>query len=391
MALGVSASTSLVSPKSEVISVRGFLCGVGSGVSGICSHNHNPLRNASLFLLRNLGLTHIEQSPIQLYAGNTSDPPTFLDAVEQLKVRFGTEKIAVVGDRGMIKALGQAAGGEANFRCVTALTDPQVRKLLATGVLPLDLFDDQPAEVKVGCQRYVLRRHPQRRAGERARRADLWTQVHAWIKARNAAVAKAPRCDPASSLRGAQTRLQKYRLSGWVSVRVEGRIVVWTEDAPAREKEAQLDGCYVVVSDLPVAVADTQAVHDHYLDLTRVERDFRTLKTGLLEIRPVFLRKADRTRGHALVSLLALKLARALEQRVAPLGLTVDDAVERLKGVRLVCLGEAALGLWRLADSYPLAQTEVLGVLPKLAAPVLPLGKANRRRLSNPRQGCSSQ
>jgi hypothetical protein len=28
--------------------------------------------------------------------------------------------------------------------------------------------------------------------------------------------------------------------------------------------------------------------------------------------------------------------------------------------VRLVCLGEAKLGLWRLADSYPAAQTEVL-------------------------------
>jgi hypothetical protein len=115
--------------------------------------------------------------------------------------------------------------------------------------------------------------------------------------------------------------VQKYRLGGWVSVRLEGRQVVWTEDAPAREKEAQLDGCYVVESDLPVAAATTQAVHDRYLDLTRVERDFRTLKTGLLEIRPVFLRKADRTRGHALVSLLALKLARALDRRVAPLGL----------------------------------------------------------------------
>jgi transposase len=54
--------------------------------------------------------------------------------------------------------------------------------------------------------------------------------------------------------------------------------------------------------------------------LTRVERDFRTLKTGLLEIRPVFLRQAQRSRGHALVSLLALKLARALDRRVAPLG-----------------------------------------------------------------------
>jgi hypothetical protein len=115
------------------------------------------------------------------------------------------------------------------------------------------------------------------------------------------------------------------------------------------------------------------------------------LKTGLLEIRPVFLRKADRTRGHALVSLLALKLARALDLRVAPLGLTVDDAVERLKGVRLVSLGETDLGLWRLADRYPAAQTEVLGVLPKLAAPLLSLGKANRRRLRNPRQGRSSQ
>src|ERR1019366_2863771 len=305
-----------------------------------------------------------EPLSIQLYAGNTRDPPTFLDAVEQLKVRFGTEEIAVVGDRGMIKALGQAALGEANFRYVTALTDPQVRKLLKAGVLQLGLFEDQPAEVTVGSKRYVLRCNPQTQARERARRADQWARVYGWIQARNAAVAKQPRCDPQSSLRGA-----------------EGR----------REKEAQLDGCYVVESNLPVTAATTQVVHDRYLDLTRVERDFRTLKTGLLEIRPVFLRRADRTRGHALVSLLALKLARALEQRVAPLGLTVHDAVERLKGVRLVCLGEPKLGLWRLADSYQAAPMEVLGVLPKLAAPVLSLGKANRRRLSNPRQGRSSQ
>ena len=332
-----------------------------------------------------------EPLAIQLYAGNTSDPPTFLDAVEQLKVRFGTEEIAVVGDRGMIKALGQAALGEANFRYVTALTDPQVRKLLQAGVLQLGLFEDQPAEVTVGNQRYVLRCNPHTQARERERREDQWTRVQKWIEARNKLVKKKRRCAPASSLRGAQARLQKYRLSGWVSVRLEGRQVVWTEDAAAREKEAQLDGCYVVVSDLPAAVADTQAVHDRYLDLTRVERDFRTLKTGLLEIRPVFLRKADRTRGHALVSLLALKLARALDLRVAPLGLMVDDAVERLKGARLVSLGETDLGLWRLADRYPAAQTEVLGVLPKLAAPLLSLGKANRRRLRNPRQGRSSQ
>jgi hypothetical protein len=332
-----------------------------------------------------------EPISIQLYPGNTNDPPTFLDAVERLKVRFGTQEVALVGDRGMIKALGKTALGEAKFRYVTALTEPQVRAMLKRGLLQLGLFEDQPAEVTVGSKRYVLRCNPQTRARERARRADQWQRVQGRILARNAEVERKPRCEPESSLRAAQALVKKYRLGGWVSPRLEGRQVVWTEDAAAREAEAQLDGCYVVESDLPTAAATTQQVHDRYVDLTRVERDFRTLKTGLLEIRPVFLRKAERTRGHALVSLLALKLARELERRVAALGLTVADAVERLKGVRLVCLGEPELGLWRLADSYPAAQTEVLVVLPKLPAPVLSPGKANIRRLTNPRQGRPAQ
>ena len=332
-----------------------------------------------------------EPLSIQLYPGNTNDPPTFLDAVDKLKVRFGAEEVALVGDRGMIKALGKAALGEANFRYVTALTEPQVRALLKRGKLQLELFEDQPAEVEVNGKRYVLRCNPQTQARERARRLDQWQRVQAQIVARNRKVEQKSRCQPESSLRAARALVKKYRLDGWVQVELKERAVVWQEDAAARETAGQLDGCYVVESDLPVATASTQQVHDRYLDLTRVERDFRTLKTGLLEIRPVFLRKADRTRGHAVASMLALKLARELERRVAPLGLTVDDAVERLSGVRLVHLGEPDLGLWRLADRYPAAQTEVMEVLPKLPAPMLSLGKAPTRRLRNPRQGRSPQ
>ena len=114
----------------------------------------------------------------------------------------------------------------------------------------------------MGSKRYVLRCNPQAQARERARRADQWARVRGWMEARNAAAAKQPRCKPESSLRGAQGRVQKCRLGGWVSVRLEGRQLVWTEDAPARQKEAQLDGCYVVESGLPVAAATTQAVHE---------------------------------------------------------------------------------------------------------------------------------
>jgi transposase len=328
-----------------------------------------------------------EPISIQLYRGNTGDPPTFLDAVQKLKLRFGAEEIALVGDRGMIKRLGKKALGEAKFRYVTALTDPQIRAMLTRKRLQLELFEDKPAEVELAGKRYVLRCNPQSQARERARRADQWARVQAKITARNLQAEQKPRCEPDSSLKQAQGLLTKYRLKGWVKVELVGRKVVWTEDSAARQKQAELDGCYVVESDLPKEVASTQQVHDRYLDLTQVERDFRTLKTGLLELRPIFLRKEGRTRGHALVCMLALKLARELDRRLAPLGLTVQDGLERLQAVRLVRLGNGEVELWRLPTSYPAAQTEVLEVLPRLKPPMLSLKKANVRRLTNPRKG----
>jgi len=324
---------------------------------------------------------------IQLYPGNTGDPPTFLDAVQKVKVRFGAREVALVGDRGMIKRMGKQALGEAHFRYVTALTDPQIRAMLKRGIMQLGLFEDRPVEVEAAGKRYVLRCNPETRARERARREDKWRRVKAKIQVRNEAVAKSDRTREQSSLRQAQQWLKQYKLSGWVRVQLAGRQVVWVEDAAARQQAEQLDGCYVVETDLPQRLASPQQVHDRYLALTQVERDFRTLKTGLLELRPIFVRKAERTRGHAVATMLALKLAREIDRRVAPLGLTVEDAMERLRGVNLVCLGDPQWNLWRLADSYPAAQTEVLGVFPKIPAPLLSLKRANTNRLRNPRNG----
>jgi len=327
-----------------------------------------------------------EPVSIQLYPGNTSDPPTFLDAVQKLKVRFGAQEVALVGDRGMIKRLGKEALGEARFTYVTALTDPQIRSLLSRKVLQLELFEETPAEVELEGKRYVMRCNPKTQKRQRERRADQSARVQARINARNEEVERKPRADPQSSLKQAEALLKKYRLTSWVKVELDGRKVVWREDEEQRRKEGELDGCYVIESDLPGDVASAQQLHDRYLDLTQVERNFRTLKTGLLEVRPVFLRKEGRTRGHALVCMLALKLARELERRLSPLGLTVQDGLERLAAVRLVRLGDDDLNLWRLPTSYPKAQSEVLEALPKFKAPLLSLGKPNKRRLKRTRK-----
>jgi hypothetical protein len=59
--------------------------------------------------------------------------------------------------------------------------------------------------------------------------------------------------------------------------------------------------------------------------LQKVERDVRAMKTGLLEVRPVFVRKENRTRGHVFCCLLALKLSRELERRLPDAFGTTDQ------------------------------------------------------------------
>ena len=50
------------------------------------------------------------------------------------------------------------------------------------------------------------------------------------------------------------------------------------------------------------------------------------MKTGLLEVRPIFVRKASRTRAHVFVTMLALKVVREMRRAlVAAFGTTDDD------------------------------------------------------------------
>jgi len=334
-------------------------------------------------------LTDAQGEPlsIQLYPGNTSDPKTFQPTVEKLQVRFGAKEVVVVGDRGMIKKMGKAELGAAGYRYVTALTNPQIRKLLAKKLLSPELFGEEPASVDYEGRRLILRCNPATRERDQHRRPSQYQRLGQRLAAGNQRLAKKPRAKVETLRKQAQGWVDHYGFSSWLTLTVSGRVVSWTKDEAVAADLALLDGCYVLETDVPAAAADTQTVHARYMSLIDVERDFRTMKTGLLELRPIFLRKAERTEGHALVTMLALKMVRALDQRVAPLGLTVRDAVARLTGVRLVGLGDRQLALWRLPDSYAAAQEEILAVLPTLPAPRLSLKKPVKRRLTQPRRG----
>jgi DDE family transposase len=280
-----------------------------------------------------------EPLAVRVFEGNTADPTTVPTQITILKQRFQVDDVVFVGDGGMVKAKGKAALSAAGIRYLTALSDPQVRTLLKREVLQLELFAEQVCEVQADGKRYILRKNAAEARKAQHRVDDKLRTLQALVAARNAKVAAAPRCQPEAGLRGLQAWVTRHKLGALVSLCLDKRQITLTIDTAAQEQALQLAGCYVLETDVPADRLDTQTAHDRYKDLARVEQDLRTLKTGLLEVRPIFVRKDTRTRGHVFVCLLALKLSREVQRRLTatfgttkeePHGITLQDACDAL-------------------------------------------------------------
>ena len=273
-----------------------------------------------------------EPVSIQVYRGNTSDLKTFGQQVHKLKQDLGCAGVTLVGDRGMIRTDQKAAAQEAKFHFITALTKPQIQKLLADKVLQLELFAENVHEVLgEDGRRFVLRRNPVRQAEIQRAREQKQAALAAALQKANTYLDEHPRAQVATQRRYLAARLESFKVQDWLQLTVHKQRLVLTLDAPALQAAAQLDGCYVVETDLKTAQADAQTIHDRYKDLAFVERDFRTLKTGHLEFRPWFVCTEDNTQAHALTSMLALKVRRHLEQAWWSLEVTVEEGLRELE------------------------------------------------------------
>jgi hypothetical protein len=114
-------------------------------------------------------------------------------------------------------------------------------------------------------------------------------------------------------------------LAKFVTLTLSERTILCNIDEAAQAEDALLDGCYLLETDVAAALMDAKTVDERYRDLQTVERNFRTIKTTFLEIRPIFVRKASRTKAHVLVAMLALKITRHFEACLRTVFATTDD------------------------------------------------------------------
>jgi hypothetical protein len=242
----------------------------------------------------------------------------------------------------MIKAPQRAELGAADFHYITAITKAQIDGLLAAGVLQMDLFEEILAEVegKDG-ERYVLRRNPARARELEASRQDKLTTLRTAAAAADTYLREHPRAAAKTQVSRLKARAKTLRVDKFVRLAAEGRAVVLTVDQDVLTELARLDGCYALRTDLPKTLVSKEVVHDRYKDLTQVEWAFRDSKSVHLEMRPVYPRAETRTRGHAVVVMLAYLMARELRRRWRNIDLTVQEGLDRLASL---CVTEVRIG-----------------------------------------------
>jgi transposase len=281
---------------------------------------------------------------IEVFKGNTQDTQTFASQVSKVAERFGGGAVTFVGDRGMIKGpqIEQLKAYEDHeFHYITAITKPQIEKLLAQGDIQIGLFDQALAEVQVEDDlRYVLRRNPSRAEEIKRNREDKYQALRRAVDEQNRYLHEHPRATLEVARRKIESKTQKLKIDNWVVVNSEQRAISLSKDHEKLQEIAKLDGCYVLKTDLSTAAAGKELVHDRYKDLTLVEWAFRTSKTVQLEMRPIHVRLADRTRGHAFVVMMAYRIVKELASCWQSMNLTVEEG---LKELNALCVTEVSI------------------------------------------------
>jgi len=288
-------------------------------------------------------LTNAEGCPVavEVFEGNTADPKTVPAQVKKLRERFGLKQVVFVGDRGMITSarIREDFAGQDGLSWITALRATSIQKLAADGALQLSLFDttdlaeiqhpDYPGQRLVACFNPVL-------CEQRARKRDELLLATEKELEKIAAATRRQR----NPLRGkhliglrAGRVLGRFKMGKHYQIHIEDDGFRYARKPESIEREKQLDGIYVIRTNVTADAMSAPQVVGSYKQLSNVERAFRSLKTVDLNVRPIHHRLAGRVRAHVFLCMLAYYVEWHMRRKLAPL-LFEDHDKERAQARR---------------------------------------------------------
>ncbi|MCP3924564.1 MAG: IS1634 family transposase [Desulfobacterales bacterium] len=273
---------------------------------------------------------------IEVFHGNTSDCTTVENQLKKLKKTFEVSDVIFVGDRGMIKS-GQVESilsEEYKWNFITAITKRQIKKLVKDEIFSLSDFTEEIKEIKYQDVRYILRRNPIRESEIRESRNKNIERVKKLAQHKSKYLAEHKRAKPEVSEREILDLISRRNLTKFTECYRDGRKIYIDIDDIELRKVEELDGCYTLKTNLDEKKYATEIIHSQYKDLSKVEYAFRTIKTGLLEIHPIYVRKDSRTRGHVFICMLSYFITKHLKDLTSSLDLTLSYTIQTLDRIQ---------------------------------------------------------
>jgi len=280
-------------------------------------------------------LTNGEGCPVavEVFEGNTGDPTTVASQVSKLWERFHLKQVVLVGDRGMLTSarIREDLKPKEGLQWISALKSIQIQQLVQGGALQLSLFDQHdlaeiqhasyPGERLIACRNPLL-------AEERSRkRNELLEATEQQLQKIVAATQRKKR-----PLRGRKEIglavgkiLGRYKMGKHFSLFIEEDGFRCERKQANIEREAALDGIYVIRTSVPTETLSSEKVVGCYKRLSDVERAFRSLKSVDLKIRPIYHHLTERVKAHVFLCMLSYYVEWHMRQALAPMLFDDDD------------------------------------------------------------------
>src|SRR5215469_5620781 len=270
---------------------------------------------------------------VEVFEGNTGDPKTVAAQIHKLRQRFRLNEVVIVGDRGMLTSarIREDLETEEGVRWITALRAPQIQQLAADRNLQLSLFDQQDlAEIQHPAypgERLIACRNPLLAEERKRKREELLAATEKQLEKIRAATQRKRR-----PLRGKREIglavgkvLGHYKMGKHLQLTIEEDRFDWKRKLAGIEREAALDGIYVIRTSVPANQLTSSQVVEKYKSLSTVERAFRSMKSVDLKVRPIYHHQAERVKAHVFLCMLAYYVEWHMRQALAPLLLDDED------------------------------------------------------------------
>lgn len=293
----------------------------------LARHGHNRDGKKGLPVIVYGMLTDRDGRPIavDVYPGNTGDPSTVPDQAEKLKERFGLQELILVGDRGMltqtqIDKLKEYPG----IGWISALRSQAIGKLMDTGLLQMTIFDETDlAEIRspdFPNERLIACFNPLLAAQRKRKREDLLAATEKLLSKLQSQVSRRTKkpFEKAEIAKKLGAIVNRYKMAKHFRLTIEDGFFAFSRRQDAIDKEALLDGIYVVRTSVSQDDLSAPDAVRTYKNLSVVERVFRTMKGVEILVRPIFHREEDHVRAHIFICTLAYYIEWHMRKALAP-------------------------------------------------------------------------